>query len=390
MIVLNPVCLVETVAYSLLSAVFLFYLVYFLILRKFGGQAKRVENLGSADPPKVSLIVPTYNEGKTIRKKLKNIDSLIYPKERLETIFVDGCSTDDTPQIIQSYIDEGRHAVRLVRQSERKGYNEGIFEGLKNASNEIIVLTDAGAYYDSHALRYLVRHFGDPKVGAVTGREVVMNVGKRAARLESTYRFFYDFMRLAETNMDSTPDLKGEISAVKKDICLHAVERAKRSPNASFDCCVPYQVRMEGQRVLYDSDSFYHEYAPETFKDRMKQQVRRGSILITPLLLYKEMIFNKKYGKFGRVILPAHFIMLVLVPWFFLIGLAVLLVGTVMDPVRNLIMLGILMVPVVASGRARVFVLSFTQSQIALVLSCFRIGFRKKSMFITTISSTRQ
>jgi cellulose synthase/poly-beta-1,6-N-acetylglucosamine synthase-like glycosyltransferase len=342
------------------------------------------------DPPKVSMIVPTYNEGRTISKKLENIRSLIYPRERLEVIFIDGSSTDQTPQTIQSYIDRGWNEVRLVRQKERKGYNEGVFEGLENASSEIIVLTDAGAYYDSHALEYLVRHFKDPSIGAATGREVIINAGKGAAKLESTYRSFYDFMRSAESKMDSTPDLKGEISAVKKSICLQAVDRVRKSPNASFDCCVPYQARMDGQKVVYDGDAFYHEYAPETFSDRMKQQVRRGSILITPLLMYKEMIFNKKYGKFGRIILPAHFLMLALLPWVFLSGVTILLLTTVFDPVRNLIILGVLTIPIFSTGKTRVFFLSFIQSQIALVMACFRILARRKSMFITTISSTRQ
>jgi len=306
----------------------------------------------------------------------------------MEAVFVDGCSTDNTPEIIQSYIDNGCSSIKLVRQESRRGYNEGVVDGLANSSGEIVGLTDAGSYYDPDVLRHLVTHFKDSKVGAVTGREVVVNERKTtAARLESTYRSYYDFMRSAEAEMDSTPDLKGEISAVRREICLHTAEKTRKSKNASFDCCVPYQARMEGYKVVYESNAFYYEYAPETFKDRMNQQVRRGTILIAALLLFKEMILNKKFGKFGTIILPAHFIMLVVLPWIFLAGSISLVISTLINPIWLVLWTVVsasLLVP-----KTRLFLVSFIQSQIALATAALRVAMRRQSLFISTIPSTR-
>lgn len=380
---------IEIVSYTLLCIVVSFYSAYFLVLKSYSNKSKQIE--WSEDfRPKISMIIPVYNEARIIRKKLQNIVSLKYPKENLEVIFVDGHSTDNTTEIIQSYIDKGHEYIKIIRQQERKGYNEGIFEGLACSSNDIVVLTDAASYYDSHALTHLVKNFKDPETGAVTGREVVINAKKGAGELESTYRSFYDFMRSAEAQMDSTPDLKGEISAARKDICLRTISKVRQSHNTSFDCTLPYQIRMEDRKVVYEDNAFYYEYSPETFKDRMIQQVRRGSILIAPLLLYKNMIFNGRYGKFGRVILPAHLIMLIVIPWIFLAGSISLIIATLVNPFMNVVIVAVLLIPVLVSRRTRIFCLSFVQSQIALLVSAVRVMTRRKSLVINTIFSTRK
>ena len=189
--------------------------------------------------------------------------------------------------------------------------------------------------------------------------------------------------------MDSTPDLKGEISAAKKEICLHTAEKVGKSRNASFDCCVPYQARKEDYKVVYEGDAFYSEQAPATFRGRMRQQVRRGTILIAALLLFKDMIFNGQYGKFGTIILPAHFMMLVVVPWVFLSGIVSFVIAMLMDPMVNVIVLGVFFVPILLSTRIRLFALAFVQSQMALVAALWRVVMRRESLFIDTIPSTR-
>ena len=46
--------------------------------------------------PRLSLVIPCFNEGKNILAKLENVRGLAYPKEFLEVLFADGGSSDDT------------------------------------------------------------------------------------------------------------------------------------------------------------------------------------------------------------------------------------------------------------------------------------------------------
>src|SRR3990170_6297203 len=309
--------LLENLMWISFLIVFLFYMCYFLLLYSYHRKAQRNKQPLEFIYPTVSLIVPIYNEERIIVKKLQNIEELKYPMEKLQVLFVDGCSTDRTREII------GKHAIehsnfRLVEQDKREGYTYGVIQGIVNSSAEIVVVTDAAAYHDSDAIEHLVKHFRDCRVGAVTGKEIILTEGRKLApELEESYRGFYDFMREAETQIDSTPDAKGEILAVRKDICRSIVTKLKLSPNASFDSCVPFQAKLMGYRTVYEPQAKYKEYAPISFMDRMRQQMRRATVLIGALFLYKEMLLARKYGKFGLLILPSHFVMECILPWVF-------------------------------------------------------------------------
>ena len=369
---------------------FLFYLSYFILLyfffKKGGNDCESLE----FHYPYVTLIVPTYNEEKTIFNKIKNIEELNYPKDKLEVIFVDGCSTDNTSNIINNYIKNCKKDIKLKTQKIREGYNAGVSEGINNSNGEIIILTDAGAYHYPDAIQHLVRHFKDDKIGAVTGKEIVFNTNKQdiGPKLESIYRNFYDFMRMAETKIDSTPDSKGEILVIRKDICLKVIQKIKSLPNASFDSCVPYQAKLDGYRTVFEPKAKYYEYAPATFHDRMIQQIRRATVLIGSMLLFKNMLFKKKFGAFGLIIMPAHFIMLILLPWLFLSGTFCLIVLSLLNPFW--LLLWLVPLTVLFFQKSRLFLISFIQSQIALIIAILRVIMRRGSLFIETIPSTRK
>jgi glycosyltransferase involved in cell wall biosynthesis len=364
---------------------------YFVLLYYFNKKAVLNKKQLEFSYPSVSLIVPVYNEEKIMVKKLRNIEELVYPSDKIEAIFIDGKSTDKTVEIITNFSHNSRKNLRIIRQDQRNGYTKAVIQGILNSKGEIIVATDGASFQYSDALLHLVKHFKDNEIGAVTGKEVVMgsdcSVGPQ---LEKSYRQFYDFMRTAETELDSTPDTKGEILAVRKEICNALIEPLSLSPNASFDSCVPYQAKKMGYRTIYDKDAKYCECAPSSFSDRMTQQVRRATLLIGALLLFKGLILNKKSGRFGLLILPAHFLMYCIIPSIFLIGLVSLVVSSFLAPLATVGFWIVALLLLAASQRSRSFLVSFIQSQFALVIGLFRLAQRKESLLIETIPSTRE
>lgn len=366
------------------------YFCYFLVLFFFYRRASRKNSLDKAVDfffPSVSLIVPTFNEEKIIDKKIQNIEELSYPDNKMEVIYVDGQSQDQTITMIREHMRTAKKTMRLVQQASRAGYTRGIIDGILNSTGEIVVLTDAASYHHSDAIKHLVRHFRDKEIGAVTGKEIVLGTSGVGPQLEASYRFFYDFMREAETEIDSTPDTKGEILAVRRDICNGLIPRL-RSPNASFDSCVPYQAKLMGYRTIYEPQAKYSEYSPSSFVDRLKQQVRRATLLIGGLMLFKNMILNRKYGRFGLLILPAHFIIQFVVPWAFFVVSSCLLALTFVDPFKTLL-LWIPFLAILVTRKGRLFTASFIQSQVALAIAMFRLATRRQTLYIQTIQSTR-
>ena len=81
--------------------------------------------------PKISIIVPVYNEAKIIPNKIANMQQTKYPPEKLEVIFVDGGSEDETAEQIEKLSKTVSYTQKIVRQGTRKGFNSAVIEGLE-------------------------------------------------------------------------------------------------------------------------------------------------------------------------------------------------------------------------------------------------------------------
>lgn len=95
---------------------------------------------------KLSVIVPAYNERKTISQVLFRILSLTIP---LEVIVVDDGSTDGTREVLNSIEDE---RLKLIFHERNKGKGGAVRTGIKQAKGQITVIQDADLEYDPEEL----------------------------------------------------------------------------------------------------------------------------------------------------------------------------------------------------------------------------------------------
>jgi cellulose synthase/poly-beta-1,6-N-acetylglucosamine synthase-like glycosyltransferase len=298
---------------------------YGAVLLRFG-LSKKKESHEKDDlfEPSVSIVVPTHNEEMIIAKKIENILSLDYPKEKLEVIFVDD-SNDSTPKIIDEHSRNSAY-IHLIRFDQRIGYSPSMIAGCQAAKNEIIVYAEAGSFMDRRAIRNLVRHFRDPGIGLVTGRSIIMNVKDEIGQVEKSYLQMADFLRMAESQMDSTFWVKGEATAVRAELI-----KDLDNCHATFDNTSALFVRQKGYKAIFDPDVKFYEFAPKTYKDWSKQKTIRAANWMKMLLRFKSMFFKQRYGLFGCLTLPMQFSMLVVVPITLLLGVACLTVLTFFD-----------------------------------------------------------
>jgi cellulose synthase/poly-beta-1,6-N-acetylglucosamine synthase-like glycosyltransferase len=216
---MNPdVLLVTVIGLTLLH--FSFPLLYYLYLRS--KWLNRPWDL-RRDPeyrPKVTIIVPTYNEASLIRRKLNDVASQDYPKELVEIIVVDSASTDGTPSIVREWVESRREfKVILVEEGVRRGKAFSLNNALRFASGEVVVVTDADSLWISRdTLANALSWFSDSRVGAVTCLKTP--VGEGFAGVERGYRVFYNVVRLGESKRFSTPVFHGELAAFRRDLLV--------------------------------------------------------------------------------------------------------------------------------------------------------------------------
>ena len=322
--------------------------------------------------PIVSFIVPVYNEAKIIQRKIEILQKIDYPSNKLEVVFVDGGSKDGTVEKIESSSKTVSYSQKIIKQGSRKGFNSAVVEGFLQTTGEIILITGAETEYAPDAVRLIVDHFANPKVGAVNGTMKINNVDAGfSTQIEASYRSFYDFVREAEGKIDSPFDIKGEIAATRRSICQHIVSKEGILRKGCIDACFSFQAAEEGYRTVYEPHAVYSEPAPETMRDSFKQQIRRGATLIENMLSYKNMILRRKYGKFGLVIMPAHFLMIIVLPFFFFISIVGIFLLTAFAPL-NYLLIGAIIVGLLGLVFSRM-VQAFAKVQLVLIFAVFRV-----------------
>ena len=366
-----------------------FYLVYVtscvIIVKR---NRKKTARIHKVVHPTVSMIIPMYNEASILQKKFKNLEQLNYPRANLEVIFVDGGSNDGSAEIIDAYIKENKLQVSLVEEGRREGFNKAVIAGVKNSTGEIICITGADTEFRSDALQLLVNHFSDPRIGAVNGRMEIKNAIGFASRLEAAYRRVYDLLREAESYVDSPFDLKGEISAARRDVCEHVLNKESVAGRGNIDSCFVFQSKEDGYRGTFEPNAVYSEIVPSSVQDSFRQQSRRAATLIENLVLYKNLLFKRRSGYFGTIIMPAHLAMLTILPTLLVVSIVGLVALVCLQPF-DLLYLSILVIGallLLTSSYAQ----SFMKVQISMFIAAFGLLFGVETQKFARLTSVRE
>lgn len=100
-------------------------------------------NLNKNNIVKVSVLIAARNEENNIKKLLESLYDQSFPKELFEVIIVDDHSEDNTKEFINTFINNNKDLNIKLLLAEREGKKLAISQALHNASNELIIVTDA-------------------------------------------------------------------------------------------------------------------------------------------------------------------------------------------------------------------------------------------------------
>ena len=268
--------------------------------------------------PKVSLIIATYNEAAVIEKKLEDVQRIIYPKNKLQVILVDSASTDGTLDICKSFIDNNRlrYPIKLLSEKQRLGKSHALNVALEYAEGEIIATSDADAFWEPNALINAVHFFADQSVGAVTGREVLTNIGKNVLTMsEGVYRDFYYTLRLGESKTNSLLIFDGSLGLYRKSI----LEKFEESPGFSDDIGTAINLVSKGYRCIFVPEALFHDVTAHTLGGRIRLKSRRAQHLIAGVLQALKLKIQSKISISATVVV-SNFYMHVVAPLLFVIA----------------------------------------------------------------------
>jgi len=255
--------------------------------------------------PKVSVIVPCFNDELAIVNTIDSILKSDYPKDKLELVVVDDCSVDGSLAAMSGCSTAN---LRVVALPWNVGKRHAVAAGLKRCTGDVVVLMDSDTVVDANSIVNLVQPFRDEKVYCVCGNAVVHNSSSKKINswLAKFQRVWYaDAFRIrkgAESLFGVVLCCSGALAAYRRDKMLQVADKwinekfAGRAVSCGDDRQLTNAMLELGGKSVFQSNALAYTIAPHGFKKFMKQQERwgRGSLYG---FIYGSKFFPKKNWK---------------------------------------------------------------------------------------------
>ncbi|MCB0442550.1 MAG: glycosyltransferase family 2 protein [Flavobacterium sp.] len=111
-----------------------------------------------SNPKKLSIIIPAYNEARTIHFILNKINQVVLHDSLVkEIIIVNDASTDDTEKAVLAFQNNYFEEIRYYKHHSNMGKGAAIQSGIKEASGDYIIIQDADLEYDPNEYNILLK-----------------------------------------------------------------------------------------------------------------------------------------------------------------------------------------------------------------------------------------
>jgi poly-beta-1,6-N-acetyl-D-glucosamine synthase len=196
--------------------------------------------------PSISIVLVVRNEESVLEDKLRSLLTIDYPADRLQILIVSDGSSDGTNRIATESAKDPR-AQAIINQQAR-GKAAALNDGIKAATGEIVVFTDARQKIAKDAILRLMENFADPSVGCASGvlklgdpisGETIQGIG--------LYWKLEKSIREMETASGSVVGATGALYAVRRNLLVPI------PPETILDdVFIPMEVVRQGERVILD------------------------------------------------------------------------------------------------------------------------------------------
>jgi peptidoglycan-N-acetylglucosamine deacetylase len=259
--------------------------------------------------PQVTVMIPAYNEESVIVDTVRSALASVYPK--LEILVIDDGSADHTAELVRSNFGRDPR-VRLLLQPNR-GKPAALNHALSEATGEIVVSIDADTIVDPEAVPRLVRHFVNPKVGAVAGNVKVMNRNKWLTRWQALeYITSQNLEKRAFDLLNCIPVVPGAAGAWRTD--LLRANGGFSGDTVAEDTDLTLTIRRNGWKILYDEDAIGRTEVPDTVDALIRQRFRWTFGTLQAVWKHRDAVGKPRYGTLGWVAIPNIFLFQIILP----------------------------------------------------------------------------
>jgi cellulose synthase/poly-beta-1,6-N-acetylglucosamine synthase-like glycosyltransferase len=238
--------------------------------------------------PEVTLFVAAYNEKDFIEAKVKNSFSLNYPENKLHLVWVTDGSDDGTPDMLKAY-------SRLVvyHQPQRAGKIGAMNRGMKLVNTPFVIFTDANTMLNPDAVKNIIRHYANPKVGGVAGEKRIASHEKdgAAGAGEGIYWKYESALKRLDSELYSVVGAAGELFSVRTEL-FHDVEK----DTLLDDFILTMRIAQQGYVVRYEPEANATETSSANVEEELKRKIRISAGGLQSIVRLRAILNFFKYG----------------------------------------------------------------------------------------------
>ena len=260
-------------------------------------------------PPSVTVLIPAHNEESVIVQTVSSVLASDFPQ--LHIIVVNDGSTDNTGALLDANFAKYPR-VRIIHQVNR-GKSAALSRAMAEADTEILVTIDADTEVEPDAVGKLLRHFSDPKIGAMAGNVKVGNRSRWLTRWQALeYITSQNMEKRAFDLLNCITVVPGALGAWRKK----AIEAAGgiSADTVAEDADLTIAIRRLGWRIGYDEEAIAWTEAPETAGALIRQRFRWTFGTLQSFWKHRDTLFRPKYGTLGCIALPNIFLFQIVLP----------------------------------------------------------------------------
>jgi cellulose synthase/poly-beta-1,6-N-acetylglucosamine synthase-like glycosyltransferase len=295
----------ETLVYIFIFCALFFEVFALLTFFDRRARARRDIAPSGAALPGVSLIVPCYNEEHTIQGSIESLLALDYPRELLSIIVVNDGSKDGSAQVLEAYAN---HPQVSVLSKKNGGKHTALNLGIERATTELVGCLDADSFVASDALKEIVGHFDEPRVGAVTASLSINAPRSWIERMQQAEYLMGIVFRHILATLNGLYVAPGPFTIYRKS--MFAEIGGFRPAHDTEDMEIALRMQREGWRLENAPRARVYTTAPRTVRALVKQRTRWTTGFIRNGFDYRDLFVNPAHGVLGLMVLPLNALMI--------------------------------------------------------------------------------
>lgn len=243
--------------------------------------------------PAVTFTVCAFNEEDWMADKIKNCLEFDYPKDKITYFFVTDGSSDKTPEIVEQYPFPKDVQWKLLHSPARKGKIAAFHRSMGFVETPIVISTDANTHVNPEAVKNIVRHYENPKIGAVAGEKRIFMGDADAANSagEGIYWKYESTLKRWDAELYSVVGAAGELFSVRTELY-----EAVPADTIIEDFYMTMRIAQKGYKVHYEPQAYAAETASANVGEETKRKIRIAAGGLQAIYRLAPLLNFFKYG----------------------------------------------------------------------------------------------